>query len=128
MLNKDFNTWYSKKKALQANSSKRFFYEKEVWWASIGVNLGDEEDGKGNNFARPVLVIRKFNKHLFLALPLSTTSKRGRYYFELNINGIANVAILSQLKALDRKRLINKMAVIDNGTYAEVKAALRNLL
>ncbi len=30
-------------------------------WCSIGINVGDEEDGKNELYERPVLVIKKFN-------------------------------------------------------------------
>jgi mRNA interferase MazF len=34
----------------------RFFYMK------MGKNLGFEQNGKGENFVRPVIILKKFNK------------------------------------------------------------------
>lgn len=83
MYVKDFGNWNIRKKDLDRRTSRPpFFKEKEVWWLSIGVNIGYEEDGKGRNFARPVLILRKFNNQLFLGIPLSTKTKANIYYIE----------------------------------------------
>jgi len=75
MASKDYAGWHAKKSLINGNNSKPLFYEREVWWVAIGHNVGNEEDGKGRDFARPVLIIRKFNKSLFYGLPLSTAIK-----------------------------------------------------
>ena len=66
MRHKNFSEWNKKIEKLQQKVSNTYFYEREIWWASVGMNVGDEEDGKGDNYARPVLIVRKFNKNLFL--------------------------------------------------------------
>jgi hypothetical protein len=35
---------------------KKFFYfrEKEIWWACLGANIGFEQNGKNENFERPI--------------------------------------------------------------------------
>lgn len=47
---------------LAVDKSNLYFYEKDVWWASLGANIGHEEDGKNKKFERPVLILKKFNK------------------------------------------------------------------
>jgi mRNA interferase MazF len=70
---KDYTRWFSKKSVIQQSSNERvFFHEKEIWWCSTGSNVGSEEDGKGEDFARPVLIFKKFNKGIFWAIPLTT--------------------------------------------------------
>ncbi len=86
---KDYEVWHTKKASLNATRNEVYFYEREVWWVAIGHNIGDEEDGKGHNFARPVLIVRKFNKSLFYGVPLSTALKRGKYYQGVTIKGDA---------------------------------------
>ena len=53
--------------------------EKDVWYAQLGVNIGNEEDGKGNTFKRPVLVIKKFG-NMFLVIPMTTGGKDSKFY------------------------------------------------
>lgn len=91
---------------------------------AIGQNVGDEEDGKGRDFARPVLIIRKFNKSLFYGLPLSTAIKSGKYYYKLSVKGRQNMVMLSHMRDYDSKRLINKLAAIDEDEYARIQLAL----
>jgi mRNA interferase MazF len=128
MSSQDYTAWHAKKSHINSLSSQVYFYEREVWWVAIGQNVGDEEDGKGHDFARPVLIIRKFNKSLFYGLPLSTAIKSGKYYYELIIRGRKNVALLSHMRDYDAKRLISKLAVIDETEYVRIQLALIMLL
>lgn len=75
-------------------------------------NIGSEEDGKGPTFARPVLIVRKFNRELFYGLPLSTTQRTGRYYHPIVLNGVENRILLTHLRSFSSKRLINKISVM----------------
>jgi mRNA interferase MazF len=124
MASKDYWGWNTRK--IRLNSRKRvpFFHEREVWWTAIGHNVGDEENGKSWDFARPVLVLRKFNRTLFYGLPLSSSIKSGKYYYELTIKGKKNIVMLSHMRDYDAKRLIDRFDVIDEGDYARVQLAL----
>jgi len=104
-VEKNFLGWYERKIVVQGDETVRYFYEREVWWAAVGCNVGFEEDGKGFDFARPVLIVRKFNEHFFIGVPLSTTSKTGRYYYRFESSPGCKTALLSQVRALDAKRL-----------------------
>ena len=53
---KNFDDWNQVKKTIQQPGKRQFVREGEVRWAMIGVNVGTEIDGKGVNYARPVLV------------------------------------------------------------------------
>lgn len=53
-----FSAWLRVQQRLQHRSAVKF-NEREVWWCAIGVNVGYEIDGKGKDFARPVLVLKK---------------------------------------------------------------------
>lgn len=96
-MEKDFDTWNKRKKKLHIRAiDTLYFHERDVWWCSIGVNIGFEQDGKGETVQRPVVVLRKFNKHVLLVLPLTTKVKKHRYYFPLTCpDGVKRCAILS---------------------------------
>ncbi len=128
-MEKDFQEWHKKKTIIEHSDGERvFFHEREVWWCSVGANIGFEQDGKGARFARPVLVFKKFNKEVFWALPLSTRPKKGKFYAPIKMqDDIARVAIISQLRLMDGKRLIDKMGIIDQANYAEIQKAVINL-
>ena len=94
----------------------------------MGANVGFEQDGKGEKFARPVLIFKKFNNEIFWALPLSTKIKEGKFYvFLFASDNIKRVAIISQLRLIDSKRLLDKIAVISEDEYKEIKKAVISL-
>ena len=43
---KDFDKWNNSKKLINENNRQVFGYPREVWWCSLGVNVGSEIDGK----------------------------------------------------------------------------------
>lgn len=129
-MQKDFQPWHNKKTVIDHGDTPHvFFHEREVWWCSIGLNVGFEQDGRGEKFARPVLVFKKFNKEVFWALPISTRIKTGRFYSPIGLeDDVPRVAIISQLRLMDAKRLIGKTGTIDQRNYQEIKKAIINLL
>jgi hypothetical protein len=66
-MKKDFWKWHSKKEEIDEKDTRIFFHEREIWFAHLGANVGFEQDGKGENFGRPVLIFRKFNPKCFAA-------------------------------------------------------------
>jgi mRNA interferase MazF len=127
-MHKDFDAWHRVKLNLQEASSRPYFYEREIWWAAIGCNIGDEEDGKGTKYARPVLVVRKFNSNLFFAVPLSSVVKSGKYYHQLSFNGRPAAALLSHLRDYDARRLLDKIGVASKAEYAQIQEKLAALM
>ena len=113
-MHKDFDRWNQAKKKLNADVEPLYFREGEVWWVHLGVNIGYEIDGKKENFARPVIVLRKYNKYSFLALPLTTSAKRNPWKLPIgHIAGKQAFAVLSQLRNIDSRRLYQKVAWIE---------------
>ena len=45
-MEKDFDGWNKEKKNVNNNGTQKLFHEREIWWASFGVNIGREQDGK----------------------------------------------------------------------------------
>jgi mRNA interferase MazF len=59
-MQKDFPGWHRHKEQLHAQHQTPTFQEREIWWCSVGVNIGHEMDGKNQFYNRPVLIVRKF--------------------------------------------------------------------
>lgn len=72
-----FIAWTKLKARIHVSEKIIYPKRREIWWASLGQNIGVEINGKNNNFERPVLVIRVFNKNSVLVLPISSTEKTG---------------------------------------------------
>jgi mRNA interferase MazF len=105
-----------------------FFHEREIWWASLGMNIGYEQDGKHETFERPILVIKVFNRHVLWVLPLTNKEKIGKYYFQLEYQGEKSTVILSQLRLISSKRLIRKIRKLPTGEFKEIKDILKSFL
>ena len=118
---KDFDGWIVKKKESHYKKDEPpLFRERDIWWISVGVNVGFEEDGKNENFVRPVLVLRKFNREMFLGVPLSTKLKDNKYYVPISVSGKTVSAMTSQIRVFSSRRMWNKLAELDKGDYAQV--------
>ena len=66
---KDFDKWNKRKKEIHNRKDiPEFYHQREIWWCVMGTNVGVEADGKGNDYGRPVLVLKGFNKESFLFL------------------------------------------------------------
>lgn len=124
-MQKDYTRWHPVKSKINDLESNTFFQEREIWWCSLGANVGYEQDGRGELFARPVVILTKFNLDTCLMVPLTAKPKSGKYYFKIGtLEGREATANLSQIRHLDRKRLHSKMATVDQQLFAELRAAV----
>ena len=137
-MEKDFDRWNEHKKALDANAPRVYVHERELWFVHLGTNVGFEQDGRGDESLRPVLVLRKFNNEVVWALPLTRRNKpSSAYYVSFDYTvfpEVANaplrssVAILSQLRLLDIKRFRYKIGTVPTDTFEVMKEKTRQLL
>jgi mRNA interferase MazF len=105
------------------------FKKRDIWYASVGENVGFEEDGKGKKFVRPVLILKVFGSQLCFVIPLSTTDKRGIFYHPFDAKtGKISVALLSQARTLDTARFHHKIGRVGSEDFAEIKKQLKELL
>jgi mRNA interferase MazF len=119
--------WCKVKLFLWDKKSDVQFKEGEVWWCSVGINVGVEILGKGKDFERPILIFRKFGQNSFLGIPLTTQLKNGTWYVPTTVRGKEGRAALNQMRVFDKRRLINKIGVFGGENFLEIKKALLNL-
>lgn len=122
---KDFDNWNVKKKVINEVeiSGDFYFHEREIWWCSVGVNVGAEMDGKNEHFERPVLVVRKMSKEQFFGVPLTSKNKPGMYYVPVSYGERNGSICLSQFKAFSSRRLLRKIDTLDKENFTKVKNA-----
>lgn len=126
-LPKDFDGWNTKKKNVETRAVVPNFAERDIWWCAIGVNVGYEQDGKHEHYERPVCVLRKFNKDLFIGLPLTSTLKEHPYYFAHRLHETEGSILLSQARVLSAKRLERRLGRIGRGRFKELRDQYRDL-
>ncbi len=127
MHRKEFDTWNIQKKIVDTLTTKRY-HERDVWWCSLGLNVGFEQDGTGREYQRPVLVIKGISKDVCFVLPLTTSLSQNKNRIPVGIvDGKHASAIISQLRLIDTRRLVNKIAVVDAALFQEIRNAVRRL-
>src|SRR3990167_10916479 len=114
---KEYDSWNELKKKIQSDINEPDYFPKEgeVWMSSLGRNIGFEQNGSGANFSRPILIVKKFNNHMFWCVSLSTKQKDFDFYFNYTDQNNQKVsAILAQMKLVSVKRLKRKLYDVPN--------------
>ena len=124
-MEKDFDRWNELKKNIN-NRNSIYVSEREVWFCSVGLNVGSEQDGKNEAFERPVLVIKKITSNTFIGVPLTSNKKKGSWYIPLDSTDSS--AIITQIKLLDTKRLTRKIKSIPMNEFMLVKEAIKSYI
>ena len=122
---KDFDKWNKKKKYID-NVDIQYvsIKEGEIWWCSLGLNIGDEENGKHYDFERPVLILKKFNNRMCVVLLLSSQMGNPRFYYKINYDNKTSHVILSQIRLISVKRFKRVVTTLSYGQFKGVKKSL----
>jgi mRNA-degrading endonuclease toxin of MazEF toxin-antitoxin module len=121
---KNFDSWNDLKKVVDNSDNKILFKEGEVWWVTLGLNIGDESYGKGENFRRPVIVFRKLSATSCICIPLTSKEKNGSWYYSFEADGVKRCAMMHQMRMLSTKRFENRMLTISESDFLELKNAV----
>jgi len=128
-MKKDFWKWHKKKSDLHENKVRLHFHERDVWFTSVGANIGYEQDGKGDEFLRPIVVLKKFNNETLWGVFTTKQKKIGKYYFEFEyVKDDTTTGNISQLRLIDSKRLKYKIGSMSEKDFAELKKRIIDLI
>ena len=127
-----YNNWNEIKITIENENIIVGFKERDIFYMNMGKNIGFEQDGKGENFVRPVVIIKGFNKNMFFGIPLSTKIKEGKFYYKFLFQKkdklVENIALLSQMRLFSTKRLLNKIGVISKEDFIKMKNEFKSLI
>ncbi|KKU59485.1 MAG: Toxin-antitoxin protein [Parcubacteria group bacterium GW2011_GWA2_47_12] len=127
-MHKDFDGWNSEKKRRHNEGTQRLFHEREIWWCAFGINIGREQDGRMDNFERPIVILKKLSPDTLCVLPLSTKKKLEKFQAEIIHQNVYGFALLDQIRVLDSKRLLRKIGKIDISGFLSMKRKLSKVL
>jgi mRNA interferase MazF len=105
-----------------------FYKQREIWWASLGINIGHEQNGKNNRFERPVLILKKFGNKTLWVLPLTSKEKTSRFYQQLNNFNHKSWIDLSQIRLISSKRLLRKITLIADFDFKKIQQRVKDLI
>jgi adenylate kinase family enzyme/mRNA-degrading endonuclease toxin of MazEF toxin-antitoxin module len=125
---KDFDNWNGvKQKTDIKNHIPPRVKVGDVWWVSVGINIGHEIDGKSKVYSRPCIVLRKISRKMFLILPLTTSLNKGKYYLNMNLNNLEGVACFNQIKTADYRRFVNLYTTLSSEELSRVSDRFNSL-
>ena len=125
---KHFGIWIALKERIHFAARKWKFREREIWWMAIGENVGTEINGKGVNFLRPVLIVRKYGAGGFFGIPLSSQIHKGIWYVHFLTKDKLQCALLSQASSFSSYRLYSYIGRISKADFVRVIEGLEILL
>jgi mRNA interferase MazF len=124
-MESSLSDWCKVKEILASSNHKPpYFKEGDVWWTCVGMNIGYEVYGKGKHFTRPVLVLKKFNKELFLGVPLSSKLKQNKYYYTFQFQTRKNSLLLSQLRVFSSSRFQSKLGEVSEQDFLKIRKTI----
>ncbi len=122
----EFDRWNKLKKKLHNKKNIINFSKGNVYFMSVGQNIGHESYGKQELFLRPVLVYKKLGKTMFVGIPLTSSKKEGSYYFSFNYKkGKTSIAMLNQIRVFDIRRSEYLSGKINKNTYKNLESKLK---
>ncbi len=127
-MQKDFDKWNNLKKLLNEKNSEVFAHPREIWWCSLGLNIGAETDGKNDNFERPVIVVKVYNKETLIVLPLTTKEKNDGFHCKIGTGEKVAWAKLTQARVISVKRLLRKLDLLGENEFGILEKAWKDSL
>ena len=125
---KDFDSWNDVKKQTDAEEP-RLYTVREIWWCRFGVNRGTEQDGRGERFLRPALIMRSFGADACLVAPLTTSTREHPLRIAIGMINEKRARVnLSQMRVIDTRRLTEKIGFLGKDAFAKIRKAARGLL
>ena len=102
----------------------------EIWVVTIPVTDGHEQHG-----TRPVIVLGDTPSSVVVGIPCTTNMRALRFPYTVSItasehNGLTqdSIALVLQIRAIDKKRLQQKVGEVEQEVLQKIEGELRRLL
>ena len=124
----DLDKWHKIKLELNKNKREIIFKDSEIWWCSFGKNIGEEIYGKGEDYRRPAIILKKLSKNTAVVVPTTSKEHKGSWYFEFEIKGEKRWAMINQIRFISANRMSIKKGQLNKSQFLEIKKSLAGLL
>lgn len=125
MYLKNFDQWNFVKQKINSRINSKRLRVGEVCWVVIGVNIGEEIDGKGRSFTRPALVVYVFGTHMALVIPCSTKIKLTVGYYPFLFRDKTMSLCLHQIRIISQKRILTRWGQVSSARLAQIKNEIK---
>ncbi len=127
-MDKDFDRWNKVKKSVNQRLKTPFCNAREIWWCSLGLNVGSEEDGKNDLFERPVLILKTLSKETSRIVPLTTRLREDMNNVIIVLPKGKRTVKLSQIRTISNKRLTRKIHRLADDQFNKIVQTIINSL
>jgi mRNA interferase MazF len=125
---KKFLEWMRlKEKRHESEHKPPHVSEGDIWWASLGENVGSEINGKSHQFSRPVIIFKKLAHGFYFVIPTTTKTRNGSWYCKFHQSEKEFFACLHQARSIDHRRLYSRLGELDDEDEKRVRIQFENL-
>jgi mRNA interferase MazF len=125
---KKFTKWIEVKERLHGNQARPpLVSERDIWWVSVGENVGSEVNGKSSLFSRPVIIFKKLAHGFYFVIPTTTQKKTGTWYVEFTYQGKIMTGCLHQARSIDYRRLSSRLGQINSDDFSRIQESFGKL-
>lgn len=125
---KRFTEWFKLKELLHNKKHRApLVSEGDIWWASLGENIGSEINGKSEHFTRPAVILKKLSHNFYLIAPVTTQKQSGSWYVHVRHADTDEYICLHQIRSIDYRRIYSKLGQIDDADFQKVKEGFLKL-
>ncbi len=119
---KKFLEWIKIKERLhEEKHDPPFVSEREIWWVSIGENIGSEINGKSALFSRPAIIFKKLAHGFYFVIPTTTQERKGSWYVPFRQKNKDMFACLHQVRIIDYRRLSSRLGRLDSDDFKRIQ-------
>ncbi len=127
-MEKRFGEWINVKQRLHETPRQPpMVTNGDIWWISVGENVGHEIDGKSKKFSRPAVIYRKLSRELFLVLPTTTQPRQGSWYVKIRHKDADSYVCLHQARTIDYRRLWTRIGSTSEEDAKRIRGGFQNL-
>jgi mRNA-degrading endonuclease toxin of MazEF toxin-antitoxin module len=123
-----FDEWNDEKQRIDGKTSHPPFVSVgDIWWISIGKNVGTEINGKSNRYTRPAVILRKLKHDFYLIAPTTSQSKHGSWYVSVRHGNTTMSVCLHQIRTIDYRRVWSRIGTLADDETRKVNEGFRAL-
>lgn len=128
MYIKNFFEWIGLKEKLHVKHCKPpYVNEGDIWWVSVGENVGSEINGKSSLFSRPVVILKKLAHGFYFVVPTTTQFREGTWFIGFRHKDKYMSACLHQARSIDYRRFYSKLGRLDDKDFIRVREGFLEL-
>jgi mRNA-degrading endonuclease toxin of MazEF toxin-antitoxin module len=115
-----YDEWNIRKKVLAVKDNNLYAHEREIFWCSLGCNIGVETNGSGDYFERPVIIMKVYNNQSALILPITSKNKADRFHFKISVKNKDAWVKVTQARTVSTLRLRKKIEYLHKETFSKL--------